>query len=216
MTKETIDGKLLQEIIGNGGFRKLEMPQKKRTKDKIMTAAWELFLSHGYEETTISQIINASNTSRSAFYHHFHGKEDLLFAIAYTYDTSYDLWYAKCNLSLHTIDQLIQFNKFVITNLEDSSYADLYPSIYGLQVMTSVSRHILNQDRHYYKILRTLIKKGQEKGEIDATHSYAELTDMIANMQIGLTYSWCLQQRRFSLIDYGQRLLNPFLETLRV
>lgn len=47
------------------------------------------------------------------------------------------------------------------------------------------------------------------------THSYAELTDIIANMQIGLTYSWCLQQQRFSLIDYGQRLLNPFLETLR-
>ena len=194
----------------------MEMSQKKRTKDKIMTAAWKLFLSQGYEETTISQIIDASATSRSAFYHHFHGKEDLLFAIAYTYDTSYDLWYHKCNRELHGIDKLIQFNKFVMTNLEDSSYADLYPSIYGLQVMTSAPRHILDQDRRYYKILRVLIKEGQEKGEIDTTHSYAELADIIANMQIGLTYSWCLQQQRFSLIDYGQRLLNPFLETLRL
>ena len=45
----------------------MEMPQKKRTKDKIMTAAWKLFLSQGYEDTTISQIIAASATSRSAF-----------------------------------------------------------------------------------------------------------------------------------------------------
>lgn len=193
----------------------MEMPQKKRTKDKIMTAAWKLFLSQGYEDTTISQIIAASATSRSAFYHHFHGKEDLLFAIAYAYDTIYDVWYHNCNHELHAIDKLIQFNKFVMENLEDSSYADLYPSIYGLQVMTSAPRHILDQDRRYYKILRTLIKEGQEKGEVDMTHSYAELTDIIANMQIGLTYSWCLQQQRFSLIDYGQRLLNPFLETLR-
>lgn len=82
--------------------------------------------------------------------------------------------------------------------------------------MTSSSRHILNQDRRYYKILRSLIKEGQENHEIDSTHSYAELTDVIANMQIGLAYSWCLQQHRFSLVDHGERLLKPFLETLRI
>lgn len=194
----------------------MEMPQKKRTKDKIMTSAWKLFLSQGYEETTISQIIDASATSRSAFYHHFHGKEDLLFTIAYVYDIGYDAWYAKCDPAQHAIDKLILFNQFVMTNLENSPYADLYPSIYGLQVMTSSSRHILNQDRRYYKILRSLIKEGQENHEIDSTHSYAELTDVIANMQIGLTYSWCLQQHRFSLVDHGERLLKPFLETLRI
>lgn len=194
----------------------METTQKKRTKEKIMAAAWELFLAQGYEETTISQIIDASSTSRSAFYHHFHGKEDLLFGIAYAYDIGYDEWYAKCDSTLHTIDNLILFNQFVMESLENSSFIDLYPSVYGLQVITSSPRHILDQDRRYYKILRSLIKEGQKKGEIDTAHSYAELADMIANMQIGLTYSWCLQQHRFSLIDYGKRLLNPFLETLRI
>lgn len=194
----------------------METSQKKRTKEKIMAAAWELFLSQGYDQTTISQIINASATSRSAFYHHFHGKEDLLFAIAYSYDISYDTWYLECDPTLHAIDKLILFNQFVMDCLEDSPYVDLYPFIYGLQVITSAPRHILDQDRRYYKILRTLIKEGQEKGEIDTTHSYAELSDIIANMQIGLTYSWCLQQHRFSLLDYGKRLLHPFLETLRI
>lgn len=193
----------------------MERTPKKQTKKKIMTAGWKLFLTQGYENTTISQILEASDTSRSAFYHHFNGKEDLLFTLAYSYDADYDTWYETCNSTLHSVDKLIQFNQFVMINLENSPYAELFAPLYGLQVPTSSTRHILNQDRHYYKILRTLIKEGQECHEIDNALSYAALTDIITNMQIGLTYSWCLQRQSFSLLDYGQKILNPFLESLR-
>ena len=187
---------------------------KTKTRTKIMEAGLDLFLSQGYEETTISQILEKSGTSRSAFYHHFHGKEELLFSVAYMYDDEYDLWLENYDGSLHTVDILISFNKFVAENLENSRYRDLYPSLYGLQVTTSGIRHILNPDRRYYKILREILKKGQEAGEISTEHSYAELADMITSFQIGMTYNWCLQQHRYSLPDYFSRLLNPFLESL--
>ena len=193
----------------------LERTPKKQTKEKIMTAGWKLFLTQGYEETTISQILEASDTSRSAFYHHFNGKEDLLFTLAYSYDVDYDSWYEHCDPKLHAADKLIEFNKFVMTNLENSPYVDLFPALYGLQVSTTSTRHILNQDRHYYKIMRTIIKEGQDRKELAAAFSYATLTDIISNMQIGLTYSWCLQQKRFSLLDYSEKILTPFLESLR-
>lgn len=193
----------------------MERTPKTQTKEKIMIASWKLFLTQGYEETTISQILEASATSRSAFYHHFNGKEDLLFTLAYSYDVGYDSWYENCDPKLHTVDKLLQFNNFVMTSLENSPYIDLFPSLYGLQVSTASTRHILNQDRHYYKIMRAIIKEGQALHEIDDTLSYAALTDIITSMQIGLTYSWCLQKQRFSLPDYGQKILTPFLESLR-
>lgn len=180
-----------------------------------MEAGLDLFLSQGYEKTTISQILEKSNTSRSAFYHHFHGKEELLFSVAYMYDDEYDAWLEKCDQTLHTVDKLISFNDFVAENLENSRYRELYASLYGLQVATNGFRHILNPDRRYYKILRGILKNGQELGEIVTAHSYAELTDMITSFQIGITYNWCLQQQRFSLPDYSSRLLNPFLKSLR-
>lgn len=188
---------------------------RKKTKDKIMEAAWELFLTQGYEETTISQIIEKSATSRSAFYHHFHGKEELLFSLAYIYDSDYDLWLQQCDPSLHAVDKLISFNNFVFKAVENSPYCFLYPFLYGLQVTTGGVRHILNPERRYYQILRNILKEGLEKGEIVSSHSYAELTDLIASSQIGLTYNWCLQQFRYSLLQYGRDLLNPFLESLR-
>lgn len=191
-------------------------PYKKKTKEKIMSAAWELFQDNGYEETTISQIIAKSGTSRSAFYHHFHGKEELLFTVAYTYDNDYDIWLQEYyDKEKHTVDNLISFNGYVMRAVEESPFHSFYPSLYGLQVMTEGVRHILNPDRRYYQILRQLLKEGSEAGEIVSVHSYPVLTDMIASFQIGLTYNWCLQQGHYSLLQYGQELLNPFLESLR-
>jgi len=191
-------------------------PYKKKTKENIMNAAWELFQEKGYDETTISEIIEKSKTSRSAFYHHFHGKDELLFSVAYFYDEDYDIWLQEFyDRERHTVDNLISFNKFIFQVVEDSSFRAFYPALYGLQVMTDGVRHILNPDRRYYQILRQLLKKGIDAGEIASSHSYAMLTDMITSSQIGIIYNWCLQKERYSLVQYGQELLNPFLESLR-
>lgn len=191
-------------------------PYKKKTKDKIMNAAWDLFKEQGYDETTISQIIEKSGTSRSAFYHHFHGKEELLFTIAYIYDNDYDIWLKEeYDENLHMVDNLISFNSYVMHAVEASPFCEFYPTLYGLQVMTDGVRHILNQDRRYYQILRQLLKDGIESGEILSQHTYTVLTDMITSFQIGITYNWCLQQKRYSLVQYGRDLINPFLESLR-
>lgn len=191
-------------------------PYKKKTKEKIMKAAWELFQEHGYDETTISEIIEKSGTSRSAFYHHFHGKEELLFTVAYIYDNDYDIWLKECyDENLHMIDNLISFNNFVLHAVENSPFGIFYSSLYGLQVMTDGVRHILNPDRRYYQILKQLLKDGIESGQIISQHTYAVLTDMITSFQIGITYNWCLQQKRYSLVHYGHELMTPFLESLR-
>lgn len=189
---------------------------KSKTRNKILKAGLELFLTQGYEETTISQILENSNTSRSAFYHHFRGKEELLFSVAYTLDDDYDIWYEQHRSGQHSIDLLLSFLKFSMEIVENSPYRALYQSLYGLQVTTTGIRHILNPERTYYRIIRDILKRGQADGEISTEHSYAELTNMIITYHIGLTYSWCLQQELFSLPDYAVQFFNPFLESLRV
>lgn len=92
---------------------------------------------------------------------------------------------------------------------------DLFAPLYGLQVATTGTRHILNPDRNYYKILRKILFDGIKCGELKSDYSYVELSQMITSAQIGLTYSWCLTQRSFSLLQYGEFLLTPFIESLR-
>jgi len=49
---------------------------------ELIDVAQGLFLTRGYERTTINDVINATGLSKGAFYHHFRAKEDLLEAIA--------------------------------------------------------------------------------------------------------------------------------------
>jgi AcrR family transcriptional regulator len=49
---------------------------------ELIDVAQGLFLTRGYERTTINDVIHATGLSKGAFYHHFRSKEDLLEAIA--------------------------------------------------------------------------------------------------------------------------------------
>ena len=58
----------------------LKAPAVRRAE--LINCAQGLFLTRGYERTTINDVISATGLSKGAFYHHFRSKEDLLEAIA--------------------------------------------------------------------------------------------------------------------------------------
>lgn len=47
-------------------------------RGELIDAAWALFTEHGYENTTVSAIIDACDISKGTFYHYFGSKEELL------------------------------------------------------------------------------------------------------------------------------------------
>lgn len=54
-------------------------------KQELLATAMQLFARHGYEQTSINQIIAALNISKGAFYHHYSSKEDLVEALGALY-----------------------------------------------------------------------------------------------------------------------------------
>jgi AcrR family transcriptional regulator len=60
--------------------RVLKAPAVRRAE--LLDCAQGLFLTRGYEQTTVNDVIAAAGLSKGAFYHHFRAKEDLLEAIA--------------------------------------------------------------------------------------------------------------------------------------
>jgi AcrR family transcriptional regulator len=47
------------------------------TRERILAAAFELFLHHGYDGTGVNQILEKSELSKGAFYHHFKSKDEI-------------------------------------------------------------------------------------------------------------------------------------------
>lgn len=54
--------------------------KKEQTRLELLQAAVELFSDKGYEDTTVDDIVERANYSRSTFFRYFGGKEDVVFA----------------------------------------------------------------------------------------------------------------------------------------
>ncbi|MBT2458236.1 TetR family transcriptional regulator [Streptomyces sp. ISL-87] len=55
--------------------------KKQRTRDALLRAALLLFISQGYEETTVDEITDAVEVSQRTFFRYFANKEEVAFAV---------------------------------------------------------------------------------------------------------------------------------------
>lgn len=64
-------------------FMATQEDRRAHTRRKILDAAAELFAKHGYENTTIAQIVEKADLAKGTFYQHFQTKVDLLVALGW-------------------------------------------------------------------------------------------------------------------------------------
>src|SRR6476620_8257 len=60
--------------------------KKQRTRSALIDTALDLFLSRGYEATTIDEIVAAVDVSQRTFFRYFAGKEDVALSRLAEYD----------------------------------------------------------------------------------------------------------------------------------
>ena len=53
----------------------------KTTKNKILDAAFNVFVKNGFKDTTMSHIVKESGLSKGAIYHHYSSKKDLFISL---------------------------------------------------------------------------------------------------------------------------------------
>ncbi|TMZ42588.1 TetR/AcrR family transcriptional regulator, partial [Klebsiella pneumoniae] len=48
---------------------------------RLLSAATRLFAEHGFDRTSVSQIVEAAGVTKGAMYHYFRSKDDLLYEV---------------------------------------------------------------------------------------------------------------------------------------
>jgi AcrR family transcriptional regulator len=185
-----------------------------QTKSRIVSAAWKLFYQYGYENTTIDDIAEMSQTSKGTFYHYFNSKDDLLGSLSYLFDQKYEELTETMDPGMDPVSQLLFINHELFLMIENTVSVSLLSQLFGSQLTTRGERHLLNPDRTYYKLLRKIVVEGKEAGFFRDDLSVTDITKAYALYERAMMYDWCISDGNYSLCQYSEKMLPLFLNGL--
>ena len=185
-----------------------------QTKSRIVSAAWSLFYQYGYDNTTIDDIVEKSQTSKGTFYHYFGSKDDLLGSLSYLFDKKYEELEESMDPSLDPISKLLLMNHELFLMIENTVSVSLLSQLFASHLTGKSERHLLNPDRTYYKLLRQVAVEGKEKGVFKKSLSVNDITKAYAVYERAMMYDWCISDGNYSICQYAEKMLPLFLEGL--
>lgn len=189
---------------------------QKKTKSKIVSAAWKLFYEQGYEDTTIEDIIEESGTSKGSFYHYFEGKDALLGSLAYMMDEKYEELEPEIPEDCNSFEVLLYLNQELLTMIEETINMELLARLYSTQLTTRGDKPLLDRDRTYFKLLRKIMTRGRERGELSKALNINEMVQYYAMCERALLYEWCLRKGEYSLVEDAKKRLPLMIQSLKV
>ena len=161
-------------------------------------------------------VIKESGTSRGSFYHYFEGKDALLSSLSYLFDEKYEELMEELDPQMDSFDQLMYLNRELFAMIENSISLDLLARLYSSQLVTRGDKHLLEHNRTYYKLLRQIIQRGQQRGELRQDVTVNEMVRVYALCERAFIYDWCLSNGDYSLLQYGTTMLPMFFGGFRV
>ena len=183
----------------------------RNTRGKIVGAAWQLFYEQGYEDTTVEEIIEVSQTSKGSFYHYFDGKDALLSTLSDLFDEKYEALAETMDPNMDAMEQLLFLNGELFGMIENSVSMELLARLLSTQLVKSGEKHLLDHKRTYYRLLRRIISAGQEAGTLTRERTVSEMVKLYALCERALMYDWCLCGGEYSLREYAAKTLPHFL-----
>lgn len=181
------------------------------TRSKIVSAAWELFYEYGYDDTTIDDIVERSGTSKGSFYHYFAGKDALLSSLSTLFDEKYETLLPDMDPKMSYFDQLIYLNHELFFMIENSVSLELLARLLSTQLVTSSEKHLMDQSRYYFRILRKICSEGQKSGELRQDITVNEMVRIYALQERALMYDWCICDGNYSLSQFSSSMLPKLL-----
>lgn len=159
--------------------RKLEM------REKILIAAFDLFLAQGVAATTIEEICERADVANRTFFNHFPTRQDMIRALAERRLVNlHDVVFGRADEPIPA--RLIGvFDDIGATLLKSG---DTYRELIG--EMMATSGYGVHRGFNLHDTFVELIKEGVSRGEVGARHDPETLADIIVGALSGGILNW--------------------------
>jgi AcrR family transcriptional regulator len=174
-------------IVNRHERRKLEV------REKILTAAFDLFLAQGAAATTIEEICEQADVANRTFFNHFATRQDMIRALAERRLVNlHDVFFDRGNEAIPS--RLIGVFDDIASALSQSG--DTYRELIG--EMLATSGYGIQRGFNLHDTFVELIKEGVARGEVSARHDPETLADIIVGALSGGIVNWTVD-RTYSL-----------------
>lgn len=155
------------------------------TPDELLDVVVSVFISRGYDATSMDDLARATGLTKSSFYHHVSGKEELLRrAVARAVDALFAVLVEPASVDGRAVDRL----EHVVRRSVDVLAAELPYVIVLLRVRgnTAAERWALNRRREFDRRLSALVRAAIDEGDVRADLDPALLTRLLFGMVNGV------------------------------
>ena len=191
-----------------------------RLKDRINHESLKLFSIKGYLNTSISDILQAADSSKGGFYNHYESKEDLFYEVL---EIAQNIWREKVLNGLDEIDSPVGKIKKLLENYRDRYLKDDYHFPGGC-IFVTFSVELDDQRPHLMqevnkgfvglrRMLKKLLEEGKERGELRADVNTDRATELIFSGMIGASVLFGVDKSATSL-DKSINSLMVYLDGL--
>lgn len=156
-----------------------------QTRQSIIEKSLQLFSVKGYFNTSISDILEATDLTKGGLYGHFRSKEDIWYAV---YEEAVTIWKDIVFKDMRAIsDPVNRIEKTIENDLRAYLGADVFDggcfflnSLVELSGQSgAMSRHILRGFVRFSRLLRSWLKEADQKGMLKHGLNYKEISNFI-------------------------------------
>jgi AcrR family transcriptional regulator len=167
--------------------------RKLEVREKILAAAFDLFLGQGVAATTIEEICERADVANRTFFNHFATRQDMVRALAERRLVNlHDVFFDRGDEAIPA--RLIGVFDDIAAALGQSG--DTYRELIG--EMLTTSGYGIQRGFNLHDTFVELVKEGVARGEVSARHDPETLADIIVGALSGGIVNWTVD-RTYSL-----------------
>lgn len=183
---------------------------------RLLAAATRLFAEHGFETTSVQQIVAAAGVTKGAMYHYFGSKDDLLYEI---YARLLRVQTARMESHADASGPVRERLHAVAADVVATTTANLDDAVIFFRSM-----HLLHPDklaevraqrRRYHERVRALIEEGQRTGEFRTDKS----AELVVDYFFGAVHhlgTWYREDGELSGEQIGHHFADLLVDSLAV
>lgn len=163
--------------------------RKQEVRDRILGAAFDLFLDQGVSATTIEDICERADVANRTFFNHFATRHDMMRALAderllNLHDVAFD----RANEPIPA--RLVGLFDDIASTLDQSS--DTYREV--IAEMMAAAGYGVQRGFALHDTFLELVKEGVARGDVSTKHDTQTLADIIVGALTGGIVNWTVDK----------------------